>query len=125
MSTSPGLLDRLAVGTTWNPKLVAAISLTLVFLCGGVVGALVMDLGVHNRQRTPAFETAQGQTMYFERLQKELDLTAAQSDQVKSILGDFWQYYRTVLSEGRTRIEQVLTADQRVKFERLLQDQKR
>jgi hypothetical protein len=125
MSTSPGLLDRLAVGTTWNPKLVAAISLTLVFLCGGVVGALVMDLGVHNRQRTPAFETAQGQTMYFERLQKELDLTAAQSEQVKSILGDFWQYYRTVLSEGRTRIEQVLTADQRVKFERLLQDQKR
>jgi Spy/CpxP family protein refolding chaperone len=118
-------LDRLAVRTTWNPRLVAAVSLTLVFLCGGVVGALVMDLGVHNRQRTPTFETAQGQTMYFERLQKELDLTAAQSEQVKSILGDFWHYYRTVLSEGRTRIEQVLTADQRVKFERLLQDQKR
>src|ERR1700691_2016611 len=125
MSTSPGLLDRLAVGTTWNPKLVAAISLTLVFLCGGLVGALVMDLGVHNRQRTPAFETAQGKTIYFERLQKELDLTAELSERVKSILGDFWQYYRTVLSEGRTRIEQVLTADQRVKFERLLQDQKR
>lgn len=125
MSTSPGLLDRLAVRTTWNPRLVAAISLTLVFLCGGVFGALVMDLGVHNRQRTPTFETAQGQTMYFERLQKELDLTATQSEQVKSILGDFWQYYRTVLSEGRTRIEQVLTVEQRVKFERLLQDQKR
>jgi Spy/CpxP family protein refolding chaperone len=63
--------------------------------------------------------------MYFERLQKELDLTAAQSEQVKSILNDFWQYYRTVLSEGRTRIEQVLTAEQRLKFERLLQEQKR
>ena len=125
MSTSPGLLDRLTVGSTWNPKLVATISLTLVFLCGGVAGALVMDLGVHNRQRPPAFETSQGQTMYFERLQKELDLTAAQSEQVKSILNDFWQYYRTVLSEGRTRIEQVLTAEQRLKFERLLQEQKR
>jgi Spy/CpxP family protein refolding chaperone len=115
----------LTVGSTWNPKLVATVSLTLVFLCGGVVGALVMDLGVHNRQRPAAFETAQGQTMYFEHLQKELDLTPAQSEQVKSILGDFWQYYRTVLSECRGRIDQILTADQRAKFERLLQDQKR
>jgi Spy/CpxP family protein refolding chaperone len=113
------------VGSAWNPKVVCAVSLALVFLCGGVAGALVMDLGVHNRQRPPAFETSQGQTLYFERLQKELDLTAGQSEQVKSILNDFWQYYRTVLSEGRTRIEQVLTAEQRLKFERLLQEQKR
>jgi Spy/CpxP family protein refolding chaperone len=124
MSTSPGLLDRLTVGSAWSPKLIATISLTLVFLCGGVVGALVMDLGVHNRQRPAAFETTQGQTMYFEHLQKELDLTPAQSEQVKSILGDFWQYYRTVLSECRGRIDQILTAGQRAKFERLLQDQK-
>src|ERR1035441_1155894 len=124
MSTSPGLMDRLAVGGAWSPKLVCGVTLALVFLCGGVAGALGMDFGVHDRQRPPAFETAQGQSMYFERLQKELDLTPAQSDQVKSILNDFWQYYRTVLSEGRTRIEQVLTADQRVKFERLLQEQK-
>jgi hypothetical protein len=125
MSTSPGLLDKLAVGSAWNPKLVCGMSLALVFLCGALAGALVMDFGVHNRQRTPAFETAQGQTLYFERLQKELDLSAAQSEQVKSILNDFWQYYRTVLSEGRTRIEQVLTPVQRERFERLLQEQKR
>jgi len=124
MSTSPGLLDRLSAGSAWSPKLVAAVSMALVFLCGGVLGALVMDLRVHNRQRPPAFETAQGQTMYFERLQKELDLNPAQSEQVKSILGDFWQYYRTVLSECRGRIDQILTPDQRSKFERLLQEQK-
>jgi hypothetical protein len=125
MSTSQGLLDKMVVSSAWNPKLMCLASLALVFLCGGATGALVMDLGVHNRQRPPAFETAQGQTLYFERLQKELDLTPAQSEQVKSILNDFWQYYRTVLSEGRTRIEQVLTADQRLKFARLLQEQKR
>lgn len=124
-STSPGLLDRLAVNSAWSPKLVCAITLALVFLTGGVVGAVVMDFGIHNRQRTPTFETAQGQTLHFERLQKELDLTATQSEQVKSILNDFWQYYRTVLSEGRTRIDQVLTPEQRVKFERLLQEQNR
>jgi hypothetical protein len=125
MSTSPGLLDRLAVGSAWSPKLVAGVTLTLVFLCGGLVGAVVMDLGIHNRQRPPAFETVPGQSLYFERLQKELDLTPTQSEQVKSILGDFWQYYRTVLSECRGRIDQILTADQRVKFQQILQDQKR
>lgn len=125
MSTSPGLLERLSGGSVWSPKLVAVVSMSLVFLCGGVFGALVMDLGVHNRQRPAAFETAQGQSMYFERLQKELALNPTQSEQVKSILGDFWQYYRTVLSECRGRIDQILTPDQREKFERLLQEQKR
>ena len=125
MSTSPGLLDRLAVGRAWSPRLVCAVTLALVFLCGAVAGALVMDFGVHNRQRTPAFETAQGQTLYFERLKTELGLDATQAAQVQSILHDFWQYYRAVLSEGRTRIEQVLTPEQRSKFERLLAEQNR
>lgn len=125
MSSSLGLLDRLSVGNAWNPRLVATVSLTLVFLCGGVFGALVMDLGIHNRQRPPAFETSQGQSQYFEHLQKELNLTPAQSEQVKSILGDFWQYYRTVLSECRGRIDTILTPDQRVRFEQFLQEQKR
>jgi Spy/CpxP family protein refolding chaperone len=125
MSSSPGILERAASGRAWNPRLVAGISLALVFLCGALAGALVMDFGVHNRLRPPSFETAQGQALYYDRLQKELDLTPAQSDQVKSILNDFWQYYRTVLSEGRGRIEQVLTPEQRQKFARLLQEQKR
>ena len=125
MSTSPSLLDRLSVGSVWSPRTIASASLALVFLCGGVVGALVMDLGIHNRQRPPAFETSPGQTQYFEHLQKEVNLTPAQAEQVKSILGDFWQYYRTVLSECRGRIDTILTPEQRVKFEQLLQDQKR
>ena len=123
MSTNPGLLERSVLGHAWNPRLVAVVSLALVFLCGSVAGALVWDLRIHNRLRPPAFETMQAH--YFERLQKELNLNAAQSEQIKSILNDFWLYYRTVLSEGRTRIEQVLDSEQRTKFERLLQEQKR
>jgi Spy/CpxP family protein refolding chaperone len=125
MSSSPGILERANAGRTWNPRLVVGISLALVFLCGAVAGALVMDFGVHNRLKPPSFETPQGQASYFDHLQKELDLTPAQSEQVKSILNDFWLYYRTVLSEGRGRIEQVLTPEQREKFARLLQEQKR
>jgi hypothetical protein len=41
---------------------------------------------------------------------------------MESVLNDFWQYYRTVLSEGKTRVELLLTDAQRKKFERMLQD---
>jgi Spy/CpxP family protein refolding chaperone len=79
-----------------------------------------MDLGIHGRHRPAAFDTAAGKALVFERLQKELELTPAQSEQMQSVLNDFWQYYRTVLSESRSRVEQILTPEQRRKFERLL-----
>ncbi len=58
-------------------------------------------------------------------MQKELDLTPAQSEQMQSILNDFWQYYHSVLSDSKSRVEQILTEEQRHKFERLLQDASR
>jgi len=116
------LLESPAVERSWNPKLACAISLVLVFLCGGALGAVVMDLGVHNRQRVPTFETAAGKAHYFQELKKELDLTPAQSEQLESILNDFWHYYRSVLNNGKVQVEQVLTEQQRLKFERMLQD---
>lgn len=119
---STNLLDSPPVGKTWNPRLACAISLVLVFLCGGALGAVVMDLGVHNRQHTPTFDTPAGKALYFQRLQKELDLTPAQSEQLESILNDFWHYYRSVLNNGKVQVEQVLNQEQRVKFERMLQD---
>lgn len=109
----------------WNPKVACALTLALVFLAGALAGALVMDMGVHNRTRAPGFDTSSGRTLVFERLQKELDLTPAQSEQIKSVLNDFWQYYRTVLSESKSRVEQLLTAEQKKKFERLLQERQR
>jgi Spy/CpxP family protein refolding chaperone len=108
----------------WNPKVLGALTLALVFLCGAVVGALAMDFGVHKRGSTATLETLQGKgkAATFARLQKDLDLTPAQSQQVESTLNDFWQYYRTVLSDCKQRLEQSLTPEQKVKFERLLQD---
>ncbi|MGD0497467.1 MAG: hypothetical protein ABSC23_03420 [Bryobacteraceae bacterium] len=119
MSANPLMLERILGG--WNPKVACGFVLTLVFLCGGVVGALAIDLGVHNRARTPSFETVPGRVAYFDRIQKELALTDEQSKQVESILNDFWQYYRTVLSDARQRVEQVLTPEQKTKFEHILQ----
>jgi hypothetical protein len=115
------VLDQ-SVGRWIDPKVACVITLSLVFLCGGVAGALVMDLGIHRTSRTPAFGTVAGKAVSFDRIQRELKLTPAQSEQMQSVLNDFWQYYRTVLSEGKTRVELLLTDQQRQKFERLLQD---
>jgi hypothetical protein len=120
---SSKLLERAAMGRSWDPKVACALLLGLVFLCGAAAGALVMDLGIHNRPRPPAFDTPAGKAAYFERIQKELDLTPAQSEQIQSVLNDFWQYYRTVLSDSKQRVEQLLNEQQRKKFEQLLQQQ--
>jgi Spy/CpxP family protein refolding chaperone len=119
------ILDAAPARIFWNARMACGVTLALVFLCGVVIGALVMDLGVHPRGQVAAFDTPQGKAAYFERMQKELDLTPAQSEQIGLILNDFWQYYRTVLSDSKQRIEMVLTPTQKVRFERLLQDQKR
>jgi len=122
---SINLLERVAAGRSWDPKLACAVTLVLVFLCGAAAGALAMNLGVHNRLHQPAFDTPAGKVLYFDRLQKELNLTPTQTEQIQSILNDFWQYYRTVLSDSKNRIDQVLTEEQRRKFERILQEAQR
>lgn len=117
---SINLLERTAVGRVWDPRAAGAIALTLVFLCGAAVGAVIMDFGVHKRPRPPAFDGVAPNAISFDRMEKELSLTRVQSEQIHTILNDFWQYYRTVLSDGQTRVEQVLTEPQRRKFRRLL-----
>jgi hypothetical protein len=99
------------------------VTLLLVFLCGAAAGGVAMNFGLHNRLHQPSFDTASGKELYFARMQRELNLTSAQREQVESILNDFWQYYRTVLSESKSRVEQVLNEEQRRKFERMLQEQ--
>ena len=120
---STSLLERAPASRFWTPKLVCAAMLTLVFLSGAVVGALALDFGIHNRQRSLSFDSPQAKALYFDHMQKELNLTPAQSEQMQSVLNDFWQYYRTVLSDGKQRVEQLLDEEQRKKFERLLQQQ--
>jgi hypothetical protein len=122
---SISVLERSVPARLWNPRYACGLALVLVFLCGAAVGALVMDFGVHNRSNPPAFSTPQGKAAFFDRMNRELKLTPEQSEQMRSILTDFWDYYRTVLSDGKSRIEQILNDDQRRKFERILQEHQR
>ena len=119
---SPNLLEKASWTRSWDPKVACMVTLTLVFLCGAAAGAVVMNFGVHNRLHQPSFDTPVGRELYFSRMQRELNLTPAQQEQMESILNDFWQYYRTVLSESKTKVEQILNEEQRKKFERILQE---
>jgi Spy/CpxP family protein refolding chaperone len=120
MSTS--VMSYASKSRGWDPRVACAVMLVLVFLCGAGAGALVMNMGVHRALHQPDFDTPAGKIRFFERMQKELNLTPAQSEQMQSILNDFWQYYRSVLSDSKSRVEQILTDEQRRKFERMLQD---
>jgi hypothetical protein len=117
---SPNLLEKGSFGRSWDPKVACMITLTLVFLCGAAAGAVVMNFGVHARLHQPSFDTAAGRELYFSRMKRELNLTPTQQEQMESILTDFWQYYRTVLSDSKAKVEQILNEEQRRKFERIL-----
>lgn len=118
------LLDSPALGRSrWDPRLACAVTLVLVFVTGGVLGALAMDLVVHNRGRAVAsFDTPSGKALYFDRMRRDLDLTPAQTEQMESILDDLWHDYRSVLNDSKVRVEQVLNEQQRLKFEHILQE---
>ena len=119
---SPNLLEKASWVRSWDPKVACMVTLTLVFLCGAAAGAVAMNFGVHNRLHQPSFDTPVCRELYFSRMQRELNLSPAQQEQMESILNDFWQYYRTVLSESKTKVEQILNEEQRRKFERILQE---
>jgi Spy/CpxP family protein refolding chaperone len=105
---------------SWDPRLVCAVTLTLVFLCGAAAGAVVMNRGFHNRLHQASFDTPAGKALYFSRMTRELNLTPTQREQMESVLNDCWMYYRTVLTDSRSRVEQILNEEQRRKFDRLL-----
>jgi hypothetical protein len=106
-----------------QPKVVCITTLLLVFLSGAVVGAVTMNIG-HRRLHAAGAPlwTSSGKAIYLEKVRRELDLSPEQTEQMETILDDFGQYYRTVLSDGKARIFQILNEDQRRKFERMIQD---
>lgn len=102
---------------------VALISFLLVFLCGGLVGAVVMSYwghpGLHGTR-----PGANGLSMSVKEWQGRLDLTPDQTRQLTSILDDFSHYYDSLLADGNSRVMQILNPDQRVRFEKMIREHK-
>jgi hypothetical protein len=103
---------------------IAILSFVLVFLCGAVLGAVVMSFSGHaSLHGTPPVAT--GLSMSVREWKEELNLTDQQTIQLTSILDDFSHYYDNVLADGNSRIIQILNPDQRRKFEQMLKEHKK
>ena len=103
---------------------IAILSFVLVFLCGAVLGAVVMSFSGHaSLHGTPP--VAAGLSMSVREWKQELNLTDQQTVELTSILDDFSHYYDNVLADGNSRIIQILNSDQRQKFEQMLKEHKK
>jgi Spy/CpxP family protein refolding chaperone len=105
-----------------SPKFAGAGVLLLVFLCGAVAGAVAMNLGAHTMLHPHPFWDNSAKTEYLKSVSRQLDLTPDQAAQMSSILDDFAKYYQTVLSDGKARIFNILTGEQKRKFEKMLKE---
>lgn len=118
MLASPNRLWR-------NPRVACITAMALVFLCGTVFGALAHNVVAQRAAQRSPFWTDMGKASYLERVKRELNLSPSQTEQMETILDDFAKYYRTVLSDGKTRIMDILDDGQRRKFKQLLQESQR
>jgi len=109
-----------------NPRILT--TLLLVFLTGALAGAITMRAGLRDRvHRASGTYWRDDKALFsYERLKRELNLTPDQSERLKTILDDFVKYHQDleaqiedVRATGRNRIVQMLTPEQRRKFEQL------
>jgi Spy/CpxP family protein refolding chaperone len=111
---------------TWqNPRILT--TLILVFLTGALAGAIGMQEGLHAQlHRGAAYWRGDKAEFSYQQLKTELNLTPEQSERLKTILDDFVKYHDDleaqiddVRATGRNRIVQILTPEQRKRFEQL------
>lgn len=102
-------------------------TLGLVFLCGAIAGALVYRASSQPVKAVSWNDNSKEVTL--NRLQKELQLTPDQTAEIETVLDDFTMYYQMLQAQmdevratGKSRMEQLLTEEQRKKFDRIMHD---
>jgi Spy/CpxP family protein refolding chaperone len=117
---------------TWQNWRILAM-LSSVFLFGALAGALTMRAGLHAALHRLAAPASNDKQLSYERLQRDLNLTAQQSEQLRMILDDMLKYNEElqgqiesvraqiddVRATGKNRIVQILDPAQREKFEKI------
>jgi Spy/CpxP family protein refolding chaperone len=108
-----------------NPRIVTI--LMLVFLAGAATGALSMRFGLHDRLHRSA--PASNRDAVLSRFKAGLDLSDAQTQRLALLLDDYSQYYQSLQEQlddlratGKTRIMAILNPEQRVKFEKMMNE---
>jgi uncharacterized membrane-anchored protein YhcB (DUF1043 family) len=113
--------------TCWlNPRML--LTVFLIFLSGGMAGALVMRFGIRALPQSNAVYYPVGdRKVALQQLTNELELSPAQVQQLESILDDFVMYVQMlqaqmdeVRANGKYRVMRVLDEKQQKKFEKML-----
>ncbi len=111
-----------------NPRVILALS--LVFVAGGLVGALTMRWSVRRSEnRSAAFYSINGKEVPLDQLARELQLNPEQTQEMQMMLDDFVMYVQMlqtqmeeVRASGKSRILDILDEQQRAKFEKMMTD---
>jgi len=117
-----------------NPRVIG--TLAVVFLAGAAVGALSMQVGIHDKlHRTVSAASTQGQRKgspndaVIQRFKTELNLSPDQANMIAMVLEDYQHYYQSlqdqlddVRATGKNRILQILDPAQRARFEQIMGD---
>jgi uncharacterized membrane protein len=114
-----------------NPQILCVLS--LVFCCGALAGAVIYKLvsqPVSAKQVAASWkDSTKDQTLA--HLKRELQLSPDQAAEIETALDDFSLYYQMlhsqmeeVMATSRSRIDQVLTEEQRKKFARIMNELK-
>jgi Spy/CpxP family protein refolding chaperone len=106
-----------------------------VFLAGIGTGMLGMRFGLHDVLHQSAAAQAPSQDAVLERFKSELNLTADQTQKLAAVLADYQHFYQAVQEQidesllkdqiddvratGKDKILEILTPDQRAKFEKM------
>ncbi len=103
------------------PEKIAIVSFVLVFLCGVVLGAVVMSFSGHaNLHGTSPLAAGLGTPVSIREWKEQLDLTDQQTVQLNSVLDDVFRYYDNVLADGNSRIMEILNPEQQRKYRELI-----
>ena len=109
-----------------NPRVLLTFS--LIFLCGALVGAIAITF---TQSQTFVASSPQelSREMTLSRLTTELDLTPDQQERLRVVLDDYFQYHHAlqdqldeVKASGREKITELLTDQQKLKFEKMLKE---
>jgi hypothetical protein len=100
-----------------------ALTLTLVFFSGAFTGAIAYNYaGKKMSARSAPFWTEAGKERSLERWKRDLNLRPDQVKEIEMILDDFTMYYRSVMSDGKSKILRILDDQQKQKFLKLVSD---
>ena len=107
-----------------NPKVLTILA--VIFLCGATFGSVITRSFLHSRMivRADPHRPIEAARSYgLERLRIELNLSPVQEATITKVLDDYGKYYQNIEDEredvaehGRRHILEILTPDQRKRF---------